>query len=171
MLMRVEVRRCTPHQPLEPLQLAVDLGRHRRRVVRVGALVAKQPLTVAKLPLGQVDVQAQRQRGVPPGDGDRRLRSRLAHHQAGAGDDAVHVAVQDALVDAVGQAEIVGIDDQRPHSPSRSTIRATSPRQSWRCSGGGCQPSHHPLHCAASNSRARSMSAAAGRLLAGQAST
>ena len=123
--MRVEMRRCAPRQPLEPLQLAVDLGRHRRRVVGVDALVAQQPLAVAKLPLGQVDVQAQRQpRDARLATATAAAAAGCAHHQAGAGDDAVHVAVQDALVDAVGQAEVVGVDDQRPHRPSRSTSRA-----------------------------------------------
>src|SRR5437867_8700921 len=62
---------------------------------------------------------------------DRIGGRRSAGKQAGAGQDAVMVGIEDAIVDADGQPEIIRVDDKAaPHryrSASRNTWAATIP--------------------------------------------
>jgi len=48
------------------------------------------------------------------GQGHSLFEGRLVDHQAGAGQDALAVGVDDGLVDGGGVAEVVRVDDEAP---------------------------------------------------------
>jgi hypothetical protein len=82
--------------------LALELGAHRVGVIGVDRLSSR---------LG-VPVQADGQARVLPAQLRCVAGCRPFHHQAGAGHDPSNVAVGDRAVDALGQPEVVRVDDQ-----------------------------------------------------------
>ena len=74
-----------------------------------------------------VEVQPHGQRGVSRSDLRRVLGSRPPDHQAGAGQDAACVRLDDAFIDTAGQAEVVGVDDQEAHAGRASIPPSNSP--------------------------------------------
>ena len=50
------------------------------------------------------------------GHGDRVRKGGGIGHERGRGDDALRMALQDGAVDARGEAEVVGIDDEPEHA-------------------------------------------------------
>ena len=106
----VDVRRLRAGQLAEAFEL------RRERPGGVPGLVDLRPV---------LDVmQPDRQRRVlacePHGVGGRGP----VDHQARAGEDAVRVRLDDALVDTGGEAEVIGVDDQPAHVQPRA--RASS---------------------------------------------
>src|SRR5439155_25398739 len=75
-----------------------------------GGQVAQVELALVLAP--DVPVQADGQRRVVAAHGDRLGHGPACDHEAGAGDDAAGVALQDAAVDAGGGAEVVRVDDE-----------------------------------------------------------
>src|ERR1700756_37736 len=105
-LMGVEVCRIATEERTEALDLAVDL------LVRRRVLVDEPPLAVPERPFGQVDVQADAERGMPQRVPGGRLGSRPPDHQAGARDDPMLVGVCNAVIRALAPPEVIGVDDQ-----------------------------------------------------------
>ncbi len=66
---------------------------------------------------GQVQTDTQGRHGLGAADGVGGAQAR--HHQAGAGEDALAVALLDRFIDFVGEAEVVGGDDQAAISRAR----------------------------------------------------
>src|SRR5579859_6066366 len=63
-------------------------------------------------PLAQIEVEPQTEDRMTARVMGRRNHGRPTHHQARAGHDSLLTRLDDALVHAIAQAEIVGIDDQ-----------------------------------------------------------
>ena len=78
-------------------------------------------------------VQADRKRRVLAREPGGALGRGTVDHQARAGEDAVHVRLDDALVDAGGEPEVIGVDDQPAHLGDSGGSCVGSPRIShWR---------------------------------------
>ena len=116
---RCDQRRERRHAGHVNVMVRVDVGRLRTgQLTEARQLGGERASGVAGLvDLGAVllVVQADRERGIlarEPGG----VRGRgTAHHQAGARDDAADVRLDDALVDAGREAEVVRVDDQSSH--------------------------------------------------------
>src|SRR6266700_1412596 len=70
----------------------------------------------------QGQVQPHAQSRMLAGQGDGLFEGRLVNHQAGAGQDAVAVGVDDGLVDGGRAAEVVGVDDEAPLAGGRGSV-------------------------------------------------
>jgi len=57
-------------------------------------------------------MQADTQSGVLAGQGDGFAGERGVDHEAGTGEDAFAMGADDGLVDGLGAAKIVGVDDE-----------------------------------------------------------
>src|SRR5438105_2306386 len=80
-----------------------------------------------------VEVEADPEPRVRGRELDRLADSVAGDHQARARDDPARVTVDDAAVDAGGEAEVVGVDDQALHgqsSPRSASRRAATARAS-----------------------------------------
>ena len=78
-----------------------------------------------------VQVHADAQGGILPGQGDRLLESRRVGHQGGTRQDPPAMGQNDSFVDRRAQAEIVGVDDDFLHPgfrPSGYTFAASGAR-------------------------------------------
>ena len=101
-LVGVDVGGRLVHQPVERVELAQEL-------IADGALVTDVELPLVLAP--HVPVEPDCEPGMVAAHGSRVARGPAGDHQAGAGDDAAGVAVQDAAVHALGGAEVVGVED------------------------------------------------------------
>ena len=63
-------------------------------------------------PLGQIQVQAQAERRLGRRQAQGRAGGRAIHEQGGARQQPLRVAPDDRLIDRIGVAEIVAVDDQ-----------------------------------------------------------
>ena len=150
-LVGVQVSGVTTEEPAENLQLGPALGLDRGLVLGRAALIGHHPFAFLVVPPTEVDVEADGQRGMIAGVAGGLGARALAHHQTGAGHDASLVGRGDAGVGGLGEAEVIGVDDQHPlivhQRPRLSASASASPSQSWRCPSGGIQlagpqPSH-----------------------------
>ena len=97
---RVHVCGVASYEAAKPVELAADLR-------GAGAPAPRHPCSRSR----QLDVQAHAQLGMCARVGGRLLGARPIDHQAGAGDDAPLVRLDDPAVDARAEAEVVGVDD------------------------------------------------------------
>src|SRR5439155_7513992 len=116
-LVRVDVGRIISDEPSEDVELALDLLLHGLRVVHV-EFIDQHPLpaihSVGRFP--EIDVEPEAQVRVSATVGCCLASCRPPHHEARARHDPVLVRLCDALVDAVAEPEVVGVDDQGPPS-------------------------------------------------------
>src|SRR5439155_7647494 len=77
----------------------------------------------------QAQLQPHAQSRTLAGQGHGFFEGRLVDHQAGAGQDALAVGVDDGLVDGGGAAEVVGVDDETP--PRLSARRGGVTSRLW----------------------------------------
>jgi hypothetical protein len=129
-LMRVEMVGQPPQEPLEELELQLHLLLDRGGVASVDERVDGCPAGRLRHPFREVHVQSDTELRIVVYELGGCFRRRLAHHQAGAGDNAFAVGAGDAFVDAGAEAQVVGIDDQLGHRPSLSRSSRNSPYQS-----------------------------------------
>jgi hypothetical protein len=101
-MVRVDVGGRDAGHPLEGLELARHLPLHDPRVLHVD----QPPPAIVE---GHVNAEAEAR--ALPGEPDRVGRVRPVHQEARARDDAAVVRLEDAVVDLVGDAEIIGVDD------------------------------------------------------------
>jgi hypothetical protein len=108
--------------------MGVQVGREAAGQIAEGSELARQlPLKRAAVReidrpafRGEVDVEPDAQARMPAGEPDRGARARPVDHQARAGDDAALVRPDDAAVDVLVCAEVVGVDDQVPGGTRRA---------------------------------------------------
>ncbi len=114
-MVRVDVGGRSAGHPHEGVELARHLPLHDARVLHVD-----QPPP----PVVEGHVNAQPEVGALLGEPDGVGRVRPVHQEARARDDAAIVRLEDAAVDLVGLAEIIGVDDDQ----ALSHVGASRPR-------------------------------------------
>src|SRR5438876_157497 len=102
-VVRVEMGRQTSEQLSKALNLPSNLRARRR---------ARRETRAERL---QIDMQPHAQRRRASTQSDRLLRGRRVDHQAGAGQDALLMRLDDSPIDAGGRSEIVAVDDEILH--------------------------------------------------------
>jgi hypothetical protein len=117
MLVRVEMRWISAHEQPKALELTLQVL--RRPSLHDGGGPRRSPLRKpGRLPAPNLNMQPKPEARSLPCPVSSLARRRALHHQARARDDAVGVGSEDPLVDALAEAEIVGIDDQVAHAHS-----------------------------------------------------
>jgi hypothetical protein len=111
-LMRVQVRRVSPHQFPKVCQLTRDFVGHADGILDPNDFVASDPDSLDKRPFAEIDVEPDTQVRVCSGIRCCRASRHPSHHKTRACDDAVAVGGDDSAVDAWALAEIVCVDDQ-----------------------------------------------------------
>lgn len=109
-VMGVEVGRAAAGQLAKRIELARQLPLEQAAVREID----RPPLR------REVDMEPDAQPWIPAGQPDRRARPRHVDHQARAGHDAARVRFDDAAVDLLVRAEVVGVDDQVPGGARRA---------------------------------------------------
>src|SRR5262245_42437315 len=118
-LMRIEVRWFALYEAAKRLELARNLVPDSRAVAQVHDVIDRTPCFIHADPLAEIDVETDTQRWSSAGVTGGRARTRPPHHQAGTGDDPRSVAFDDAGVDPLALAKVVGIDNDASHRKRR----------------------------------------------------
>src|ERR1051326_560298 len=93
-------------------QLASDLGPHSPRVLGRNNRVEWDPFVMAIDPFAEIKMKADADSTALASVGGGGGGGGLADHEAGAGDNTSFRSFDDAPIDAVAQAEVVGVDDE-----------------------------------------------------------
>src|SRR5437773_8796345 len=101
--MRIDVRWSAAHQAMKFIELAEEFVLARLQVLRVELALVFAP---------HIPVQTDRKVRIGFAQLDRFVQRAPGDHEAGAGEHTLGVTIDDAAIDAMRSAEIIGVDDQ-----------------------------------------------------------
>src|SRR5207247_2516537 len=108
---RVEVRWRPADECRERVDLTRHLGGNRVSIIEVDDVHDFDPLTVSVGPVGQLDVQSDVELWQRAAELDRFASVRGSNHEARTRHDPFGVGTNDAAIDGLRSAEIVGVHD------------------------------------------------------------
>src|SRR5262245_55874739 len=111
-LMRIKMRWLSSGQFEERLCLPLDFPLDRGPLMQVNNAIYLDPRVAAISPFAQIKMQPKAQASAIVGRDSRFVRRRLADHKTGAGHNAALMRFDDASIDTLGVAEVVGVNDQ-----------------------------------------------------------
>ena len=99
-LVRIEMRGRAIGEAEKCIELMLNFQTDGGGIIEVNDFVKRFPFAVDYGPFGEIEVEADAQVGERFCGDDSFFGGGVAHHQAGAGDDAVLMSMEDAAVDA-----------------------------------------------------------------------